>query len=64
MKAEDHSADVSAVGGTPEHVLSDWLVVEVPDTETAMAVVEQLEASTARDVKLELVQGKVRVRWR
>jgi hypothetical protein len=48
----------------PEQPLSDWFVVVVPDTEAAMSVIEHLESSQARDLKVEEIDGRYRIRWR
>jgi len=64
MFNEEGLRPVRDVLGTPEHVLAEWLAVDVPDQESAAEVIEQIEAGDARDVSTEWVNGKVRVRWR
>jgi hypothetical protein len=64
MFVEERPPVEHQVLGTPEHVLAEWLAVDVPDLETAAGVIEQIEACAARDVQAEWVNGKIRVRWR
>jgi hypothetical protein len=64
MFFEDRRPEEREILGTPEHVLAEWLAVDVPDLETAAGVIEQIEACAARDVQAEWVNGKIRVRWR
>jgi len=64
MFCEGEARPGREVLGTPEHVLAEWLAVDVPDQESAAEVIEQIEAGAARDVSTEWVNGKVRVRWR
>ena len=44
--------------------LSSWSFIVVPDTESAIMVVEHLEAIKAKDMKVEHFDGRYRIRWR
>jgi hypothetical protein len=62
-----HAAEPPAPGQTSGGITEspdEWQSVEVPDTEAAIGVIEHLEATAARDVKLEWVDGNIRIRWR
>jgi hypothetical protein len=64
METVERTLPPKAIRATPEHVLDEWLAIEVPDTETALAVIEQLEASAARDVRADRTGERIRIRWR
>jgi hypothetical protein len=64
MEADELSAQDLGLVSPPEHTLDEWLEIDVPDTEAAISVIEQLEAGTARDVRAERAGGRIRIRWR
>jgi hypothetical protein len=49
---------------TLEQTFSDWFQIVVPDTEAAMSVIEHLESIQAREMKVEEIDGRYRIRWR
>jgi hypothetical protein len=59
-----HIIECNEVLGTPEHVLSEWLGVDSPNQAAADELVQQLEASYAREPVVERGDGTYRVRWR